>query len=101
MNKQTEKTQFISKRKKVFGLMLLVAAVIATLLYFEQVAVIYVLSTLSLVILLLIVAFADLEKVGLSDEAETATEPTTVSEENVQINTARNYEKTAQKQSFG
>jgi hypothetical protein len=33
-------------------------------LYLEQIAILYVLATLSLVILLLIVAFADLEKVG-------------------------------------
>jgi len=101
MIKQTEKKQGISKRKKAFGLMLLVAAGLAALLYFEQIALIYVLATLFLVVLLLIVAFADLEKVGRHDEAESATESAAVSEENVQINTARNYEKTGQKQSFG
>lgn len=101
MIKQTEKKQGISKRKKAFGLMLLVAAGLAALLYFEQIALIYVLATLFLVVLLLVVAFADLEKVGRRDEAESATDSAAVSEENVQINTARNYEKTGQKQSFG
>lgn len=44
--------------------LLLVAIVIGTLIYLEQIAVLYVLATLSLVLLLLIVGFADLEKVG-------------------------------------
>jgi len=44
--------------------LLLVSIVIGTLLYFEQIAVLYVLATLFLVLLLLIVGFADLEKVG-------------------------------------
>ncbi|MDQ3749366.1 MAG: hypothetical protein M3367_10205 [Acidobacteriota bacterium] len=42
----------------------LISIVIGTLLYFEQIAVLYVLATLSLVLLLLVVGFADLEKVG-------------------------------------
>ena len=41
-----------------------VAAVIGTLIYFQLISVLYVLATISLVVLLLIVAFADLEKVG-------------------------------------
>lgn len=100
MNKQTEKKQGISKRTKVFGWMLLVAAGITTLLYFEQVAVIYVLATLFLVILLLVVAFADLEKVGMNEE-ETATAAAAISSDAEQPDSARNYEKTAPKQSFG
>ena len=44
--------------------LLLISIVIGTLLYFEQIAVLYVLATLSLVLLLLVVGFADLEKVG-------------------------------------
>ena len=43
---------------------LAVAVVIGILLYLEQIAILYVLATISLVVLLLIVAFADLEKVG-------------------------------------
>ena len=45
--------------------LLVVGIVIGTLLYMEQIAVLYVLATLSLVVLLLIVGFADLEKVGV------------------------------------
>ncbi len=41
-----------------------VAVVIGTLIYLEQVAILYVLATISLVALLLVVAFADLEHVG-------------------------------------
>lgn len=41
-----------------------VAIVIGTLIYLEQISILYVLATLSLVGLLLIVAFADLENVG-------------------------------------
>lgn len=42
----------------------LVAVVIGTLIYLEQIALLYVLATVALVILLLIVGFSDLEKVG-------------------------------------
>ncbi len=41
-----------------------VGIVIGTLIYLEQIAILYVLATISLVALLLIVAFADLENVG-------------------------------------
>ncbi|MCA1623937.1 MAG: hypothetical protein LC778_09085 [Acidobacteria bacterium] len=43
---------------------LLVAVIIGVLIYLEQIAFLYVLATLALVILLLIVGFADLENVG-------------------------------------
>jgi hypothetical protein len=43
---------------------LAVAIVIGTLIALEQIAILYVLATVSLVVLLLIVAFADLENVG-------------------------------------
>ena len=42
----------------------LVAVVIGVLLYLEQIALLYVLATLSLVALLLVAGFSDLEKVG-------------------------------------
>ena len=42
----------------------LVAVLIGTLIKLEQIAILYVLATLSLVVLLLIVGFADLEHVG-------------------------------------
>ena len=43
---------------------LAVAIIIGILLYLEQIALLYVIATLSLVVLLLIVALADLENVG-------------------------------------
>lgn len=57
-----------TRRKKAFVLMLAVIGGLAALLYFEQVALIYVLATFGLVVLLLIVAFADLEKIGQASE---------------------------------
>ena len=42
----------------------LTAVIIGTLIYLEQFAILYVLATLALVILLLVVGFSDLEKVG-------------------------------------
>jgi hypothetical protein len=53
-----------SRRSKALFWLLLVSVVIGVLIYLEQIAVLYVLATLSLVALLLVVAFADLEKVG-------------------------------------
>ena len=47
--------------------LLFVGIVIGVLIYLEQVAILYVLATLALVVLLLIVAFADLESVGRED----------------------------------
>lgn len=55
--------KFSRRTLALFGL-ILVAVVIGIILYLEQIAILYVLATLSLVVLLLIVAFADLEKVG-------------------------------------
>ncbi len=42
----------------------LVGIVIGVLLYLEQIALLYVVATLGLVVLLLVVGFSDLEKVG-------------------------------------
>jgi uncharacterized membrane protein len=42
----------------------LISIFIGILLYLEQIALLYVIATLGLVVLLLIVAFADLERVG-------------------------------------
>ncbi|MCY7346513.1 MAG: hypothetical protein LH614_09885 [Pyrinomonadaceae bacterium] len=53
-----------SRRTIALFWLAVVSIVIGTLIYFEQIAVLYVLATISLVILLLIVGFADLEKVG-------------------------------------
>ena len=57
-------TNKYSRRTIALFWLLLVAVVIGVLLYLEQVAMLYVLATLALVILLLIVAFSDLENVG-------------------------------------
>jgi len=54
-----------SRRTIAFFWTLLVGIVVATLIKIEQISILYVLVTLSLVILLLVVGFADLEKVRL------------------------------------
>jgi uncharacterized membrane protein len=53
-----------SRRTIALFWLALVAIIIGVLIYLEQIALLYVLATLSLVILLLIVGFADLERVG-------------------------------------
>lgn len=53
-----------SRRTIALFWLTVVSIVIGTLIYFEQIAALYVLATISLVILLLIVGFADLENVG-------------------------------------
>lgn len=52
----------------VFLYLLAVGIVIGSLIYFEQISILYVLTTLALVILLLVVGFSDLESVGRGDE---------------------------------
>jgi len=52
-----------SRRTQALFWLSAVAIVIIILLAFEQIALLYVLATLALVVLLLIVAFDDLEKV--------------------------------------
>lgn len=53
-----------SRRTIALFWFLLVAIVIGILLYYEQIALLYVVATLALTTLLLIVGFADLEKVN-------------------------------------
>lgn len=53
-----------SRRTVALFWCLLTVIVIGALIYAEQIAALYVLATLALVILLLIVGFADLERVG-------------------------------------
>ena len=60
----TENQNKYSRRTIALFWLGLVVIVIGTLIYFEQIAFLYVLATLSLVVLLLIVGFADLERVG-------------------------------------
>ncbi len=47
--------------------MVVVGVLIGVLIAYEQISILYVLATLSLVVLLLIVGFADLEAVGRTD----------------------------------
>jgi len=54
----------LNRRTAALIWLLAVAIVIGTLIYLEQIAILYVLATVGLVVLLLIVAFADLENVG-------------------------------------
>lgn len=59
-----EKQNKFSRRTVALFWLLLVGIVIGTLIYLEHIAILYVLATLSLVVLLLIVGFANLENVG-------------------------------------
>lgn len=59
-----EKQSKYGRRTIALFWLAMVAVVIGFLIYLEQIAVLYVLATLVLVVLLLIVAFADLENVG-------------------------------------
>ena len=54
-----------SRRTIAFFWTVLVGIIISVLIWKEQISVLYVLVTLSLVVLLLVVAFANLEKVTL------------------------------------
>ena len=56
-----------SRRTLALMWMLLVAVVIGVLIANEQISILYLLTTVALVALLLIVGFADLEKVGRMD----------------------------------
>ena len=57
-------TKKFSRRTIALFWCLAVAVVIGALIVLEQIALLYVLATLSLVLLLIIVGFSDLEKVG-------------------------------------
>ena len=59
-----DKQNKYSRRTIALFWIVLVGIFIGILLYLEQIALLYVIATLGLVILLLVVAFADLEKVG-------------------------------------
>lgn len=56
-----------SRRTIALFILIFVSIVIGTLIAYEQISILYVLATLALVVLLLIVSFADLESVGRSD----------------------------------
>ncbi|GIU81369.1 MAG: hypothetical protein KatS3mg006_0433 [Pyrinomonadaceae bacterium] len=56
----------MSRRTKILLSLLSTGGVIGTLVYLQQIAVLYILATIALIVLLLIVAFSDLEEVGKS-----------------------------------
>lgn len=60
----SEKQTKLSRRVTALLWLLIVGVVIGFLIYFEQIAVLYVLATVGVVALLLIVGFSDLEKIG-------------------------------------
>jgi heme A synthase len=57
----------MSRRTAALLWLLAVAVVIGVLIYIEQIAILYLLATISLVVLLLIVAFSDLESIERED----------------------------------
>ncbi|MEP7074321.1 MAG: hypothetical protein ABI878_00810 [Acidobacteriota bacterium] len=61
-------TDRLGRRGVALLSLLLVSIVIGFLIKFEQIAILYVLATLSLVVLLLVVGFADLENVGVDGD---------------------------------
>jgi len=56
-----------SRRSVALFWLALVAIVIGVLISFQQIAVLYILATVGLVVLLLIVGFSDLENVGVEN----------------------------------
>jgi len=60
----TEKQSKYSRRTVALFWLVVVGIVIGGLIYWEQIALLYVLATLALVVLLSVVGLADLEKVG-------------------------------------
>jgi len=66
------KKKMLSRRVTVLIWLVIIGGVIGSLIYFEQISILYVLTTLALVALLLIVGFSDLEGVARGDEGDTA-----------------------------
>ena len=60
----SEKQNKFSRRMVVAFWLILVSMVIGVLIYLEQIALLYVLATVGLVVLLIVVGFSDLENVG-------------------------------------
>ena len=77
---------------KVLAILGSIGMTLGVLIYLEQVALIYGLSTLALIILLLVVAFADLETVGEKARLE-AYAKTGREKENLQKNTLEKIER--------
>lgn len=64
-----EKQKKYSRRMVALFWLLLVGIVIGVLIYLEQIAVLYLLATVALVVLLIVVGFSDLENVGRDEVA--------------------------------
>lgn len=56
-----------SRRSIVLFWLAVVAIIIGSLIYFQQIPLLYVLATVALVALLIIVGFSDLESVGVEN----------------------------------
>ena len=75
MNTMSNFTKRFSRRTIALFWTLVVGVVIGSLIYYEQISVLYVLATLSLVVLLLIVGFADLERVSVDGSVSAVDNP--------------------------
>ena len=64
-----EKKKKYSRRTIALFWLVALTVLIGAMIYFEQIALLYVLATVALVLLLLVVSFADLEKVGAKESA--------------------------------
>lgn len=62
----------LTRRTQALIYMLVVAIVIGVLIAYEQISILYVLATLSIVVLLLIVGFTDLENASRPDADKAA-----------------------------
>lgn len=62
------KNKKMGRTMTAFIYLLAVAAIIGSLIYLEQISILYVLTTFALVVLLLVVSFSDLESVSRGDE---------------------------------
>lgn len=62
----------MSRRTKALLWLFIAAVAIGAFIYFEQIAILYVIATLGIVLLLVIVAFSDLENVGRGDTGPSA-----------------------------
>jgi cell division protein FtsW (lipid II flippase) len=67
-------TQKFSRRTIALFWMFVIAILVGALIKYEQIAALYVLATVSLVFLLLVVAFSDLEKAGSQPIGNTTAE---------------------------
>lgn len=95
MARRTKGQGRFSNRQKTWFWILATTAVVIALLYWEQIALLYVLATLSMTTLLLVVAVSDLSG------AQTVAAATTPSDELLGTAGAMNDSQTAAKSSFG